>query len=173
MITEYDEDGLRKIFADILEEFGFKPRHHVMDGVEDWDVTEDDHLSSNIAPTHVVGDDPISVQIVTDKPTVTVARGSLTWGGFTMFANASPQLLVGRDARRRSVIIKNLSMNEIALDTSSNVKLVSAASPGFGSAILPAGDTVVLDTRGDVWMVAASNSTGEPVSVWQIFDDGQ
>lgn len=162
-------DELKTAFREVLEEVGIvKPER---DQTEGWDVSEQDYDSSQIIPAYSAGDDPISVQIVSETPTVVVQRGSLTWGGQSTIVGSTPQLIVGRDARRRSVTIKNLSMNPIALGAGENVKYVAA--PGFGSAILPAGDAVVLHTRGDIWAVAASTSTGEGVSIYQIFDDGQ
>jgi len=167
MKTDYDSDGLKGMFREVMQEFfgehGTPP--------PSWNVAEDDRESSNIVPSVTSGDDPISVMIVNAKPTVVVERGSLAWGGQSTFVTDVPQIIVGKDARRRSVTIKNLSMNDVALGPTPGIKYV--APPGFGPAILPAGDAVVLHTRGDIYGVAATGSTGEGLSIYQIFDDGQ
>lgn len=166
MLDEFDSARLKAAFRDVMEEF-FPPKSPAVD---QYDVSDDDRDTDNIIPPYNSGDDPVSVKIVTDAPTIIVPRGALTWGGQATIVGAVPQLIVGKDKRRRTVIIKNLSTNAVALDTVPSVKFVTP--PGFGSPILPGGDSITLDTCGDVWAIAASSSTGEGISIWQVFDAG-
>jgi len=168
MLQDYDESSLKSMFREVLEDLGFKPKPSAQTG---WDVGEEDFETNNIVPPHTSGDDPVSVKIVASEPTIVVQRGSLTWGGMSTIVNAVPNIIVGRDRRRRSVTIKNLSLNDIAIGPDAGLKYV--APGGFGPAVLPGGDSVTLHTCGDIHAVAASTSTGEAIAVYQIFDDGQ
>jgi hypothetical protein len=167
MKQDYDETTLKGFFREVMEEF-FPDKSTPATG---WDVSNEDRETDDIVPTYTPGDDPVSVRIVADAPTIVVQRGSLVWGGQTTVVGATPQLIVGKDARRRTVIVKNISSNPVALAPEASIKFVAAG--GFGPALLPAGDAVTLDTRGDIWSVAASTSLGEAIVIYQVFDDGQ
>lgn len=168
MKTDYDESSLKTALREVLEELGFTPKPKQDPG---WDTSRQDTDTDQVIPSYSPGDDPVSVQVVTDTPIIVVERGALTWNGQSTVIGSTAQLIVGRDLRRRTVTIKNLSLNDIALGHDNSVKYTAA--PGFGSAILPGGDAVTLDTRGDIWAIAASGSTGEGISIYQTFDDGQ
>lgn len=170
--TDQEEARLRKTFKDELERFF--GHQSAEDQPDVYDNTEADTDTAFILPDNPSFADPIAVQVVSDKPTVTVPRGSVGWTGHTTFVGQTAQLLVGKQKARRTVIIKNLSsLENIALDNSTSVKYVDVTSAGFGSAILPAGDSLVLDTTGEVWSIGSSSTSGVPVSIFQVFDAGQ
>ena len=174
MKVDYDSDGIKSVLTEILEEFGFKKQSDTPDSSEDYDVGEEDYTTGRIAPYSVEGSDPIGVAIVAEKPVVVVQRGSLTWGSQATVIGSAPQIIVGRDKRRRTFIIKNMGVNAIAIDAHPNVKFGSdGLGNGYGSGQLAGGDSITLDVTGEVWAVASSASTGETVSIFQVFDDGQ
>lgn len=165
---EYESNSFEGMFRNVLQEFfGDKPTRKVQGQI--YDVTDDDYDSGAIVPPFVTGDETIAVKIVSDAPTVVVNKGSVAWTSSTARVTADPQLIVGRDPRRRTVIIKNISENAIAIDSHVNVKLVDTPF-GFSSAVLPAGDAISLDTQAEVYAISSVESF---VSVYQIVDAGQ
>jgi hypothetical protein len=166
MKQDYDEAGIGNTLREVLAEFGFKPKTE--DDCEEYDVSDEDRDGGPLTPTVVTGSDPIGVAIVSDKPVVTAARGALAFQSTKTIVGTIPQMLVGKDKRRRTVIIKNLSTSaSIALDTSASVKFGGAGN--FGSGELPAGDALWLDTSADIWSIAGE---AVEVSVFQVIDDG-
>lgn len=175
MIYTLDDETLTEKLTEVLQEFfGTK----TTESDEGANVTDQVELAEPLDPPWTVGD-PIGVQVVTDKPIVVVQRGSVSWSGqSTMVSNGQatngsgmPQLIVGKNVRRRSVVIVNNGALGIALSPTANLRFPTAAAP-FGSPILPAGASVTLNTRAEVYAVADPASTGELVSVWEMTDEG-
>lgn len=167
MRYDYDKDSLQSVFKSVLEEF-FGPSDQ--EDADTYDVGNTSVEAGSVVPTYATGDDPISVQLATDTPVITVERAALSWVGLSAIVNTTPQLIVGYHRNRRSVTIVNISPNPIAIGADPNVKYV--APPGFGSAILPANSSVTLKTKAEVWAIASAGSTGEGISIYHVYDEG-
>lgn len=176
MIYQIDDETLTSKFHQVLEEY-FGPKTVTN---QDSDVADQVELGGPLDPSWTVGD-PIGVEVVTDRPLVVVQRGSVSWTGqSTMITNGTgtsgagsggPQILVGKNLRRRSVVIVNNGTLGIALSPTPNVRFPTLAAP-FGSPLLKAGDAVIINTRAEVYALADPSSTGELISVWETTDDG-
>lgn len=175
MKQDYNENDLRSIFSDELKRF-FGDKHATVDADNEYDASQDDFTAGD--PNPIAYNNPIAVQIVKDKPTIVVPRGAIAWSGQTTIvnngtntANPGPQLIIGKNIRRRTLIVVNNGVRGIAVGTDTNVKFPTAGV--YGSPLLPAGASVTLDTQEEMWAVADPVSTGEQVTVWEVLEDGQ
>ena len=162
-MIDYDESSFKHVLREVLAEVGLTK--HADTESDEYDPTRARTDTDILTPTYVVGSDPVGVQIVNDTPLITVARGSISFSSYQITVTDTPQLIVGKNKRRRTVIIKNLdSTNSVALADSSVVTYTN-------SGLLPKGDALTLDTTGEVW-AACNNSISVNLSVFALHDEG-
>lgn len=173
MAYDVNDEDLRRTLKDVLEDF-FKSPPEQAQPDEQYDNTDVDYETS-IRTAYPFGD-PIAVQVVNDTPSVTVVRGSIGWVGDKTVVKGgtgvAPQLIAGKNARRRTVIIVNNGSLNVAFGPANNVTF---GGPGrYGSPELKPNAFVILDTMAEVWALAdPASANGEDVNVIQIVEDGQ
>ena len=169
MLVKTDDETVRTLIRDELKEF-FNPTPKVDENGDVEDVTEQDY-DTDIRTGYPFGD-PVAVQILNDKPLIVVPRGSVQWvGEKTIVTPGSPQLLVGKNPYRRTVILWNIGINNIAFGNTTNVKFGGIGN--YGAPELPTGFSITMDTTAEIWAIADPASTnGEPINVVQIVETG-
>lgn len=159
------ENALRKIFGSV------KPSADATTMVDNKLHYDGGALAPTIEP------DPIPVHIVHDKPTVIVLRGTKNWVAEKTIIRASgvgitqgAQLLAGMMPYRRSIIIVHKGSRNIAIAPSNSIRFGGTGI--MGSFEMAPGDTLTIDTVGEVWAVADPASTGEEINVLQLVEEG-
>lgn len=115
--------------------------------------------------------DPVAVQIVTDKPTIVVPRGSVQWvGEKTVISNSQPQMIVGKNPYRRTVILVNIGTLNVAIHNTQNIRFGGTGK--FGAIELRPGDSLTLDTTAEIWALSDPASQYGEVNICQIVETG-
>lgn len=161
------DETIREAIKEELHNFFNKDKELRSD---EYDNTERDFETGSINP-YPFGQ-PIGVEIVNSRPMVTVPKGSVQFvGEKTIVKPANPVLIVGRNPRRRSVLLWNIGVNNIAFSNGSTCKF--GGTGNYGAPELPANFAITLDTQAEIWAICDPASTnGEPLNIVQIVEDG-